>query len=136
MTSYIVTFVVYTTAMVGAIFLALFVYKKFALNKNFSSESKFLKVEDCVNLGVRKQLYVVRAGGEKFLIASDAERTTFLAKLEANSNKKVEIDFFKPEKTRETNIKDDETQFLNDIYKPSKDAGEILHNIVNSGGKQ
>lgn len=87
MTSYLFTFTVYTTAMIGVIFLALFVYKKCAVNNSRVSSSNFLEIEDCVSLGVRKQLYVVRAGEEKFLIASDAERTTFLSKLESKNEK-------------------------------------------------
>lgn len=85
MTSYLLTFTVYTTAMVGVIFLALFAYKKFSVQNNRVSDSNFLEIEDCVNIGVRKQLYIVRAGEEKFLIASDAERTTFLSKLNAEN---------------------------------------------------
>lgn len=143
MTSYIITFVVYTTAMVGAIFLALFVYKKFALNRNFTSQSKFLAVEDCINIGMRKQLYIVRAGNEKFLIAADPERTTFLAKLnskEVNNTTDINeifeknIDFMKSE-PQKTEKKEDEIFFLNDINKSSKNASEILHNIVKSGGR-
>lgn len=142
MTSYIIAFVVYTTAMIGAIFLALYVYKKFALNKNFSSQSKFLAVEDCINLGVRKQLYVVRAGSEKFLIASDPERTAFLAKLtqktesitDINEIFEKNIDIIKQD-SQKTEKKDDEIFFLNDINKSSKNASDILHNIAKSGGK-
>lgn len=66
MTSYLLTFTVYTTAMVGVIFLALFAYKKFSVQNNSVSDSNFLEIVDCVSLGVRKQLYVVRAGEEKF----------------------------------------------------------------------
>ena len=90
MTSYLVTFAVYTTAMIGVIFLALYAYKKFSPSNSRVSQSQFLEVEDCVSFGVRKQLYVVRAGQEKFLIASDAERTTFLAKLKEQKNIEVE----------------------------------------------
>ncbi|MBO7672233.1 FliO/MopB family protein [bacterium] len=142
MTSYIISFVVYTTAMVGAIFLALFVYKKFSAGRNFSSKSDFLAVEDCINIGMRKQLYVVRAGKERFLIASDTERTTFLAKLNSDEADKTSlneffeknIDYVKSD-TRQNSKSEDEIYFLNDINK-TKNAGEILHNIVNSGGRQ
>ena len=143
MTSYLITFVIYTTAMIGAIFLAVFVYKKFSVHKNFGSNSKFLAVEDYINLGVRKQLYIVRAGNEKFLIASDAERTTFLAKLNSIEGSKTDIneifekniDFGQVEKIQNKKESDDEIFFLNDINKSAKSTGEILHNIVKSGGK-
>lgn len=130
MTSYLLTFTVYTTAMVGVIFLALFAYKKFSVQNNRVSDSNFLEVEDCVTLGVRKQLYVVRAGEEKFLIASDAERTTFLSKLNAAAVKqqprkempKYEaIGHFYPEEERE-NVR--------------KDATAVLRNIISTGERR
>lgn len=121
MTSYLLTFTVYTTAMIGVIFLALFAYKKFSVQNNRVSNSNFLEVEDCVSLGVRKQLYVVRAGEEKFLIASDAERTTFLSKLNAPvkpPRKEVPnyeaIGRFYPEEERE-NVRKDATAVLRNI---------------------
>lgn len=79
MGGYITGFIVYTAAMIGVIFLAVFVYSKFSFKS--SSKSKFLNVEDCINLAPRKNLYVIRAGNEKFLIASDAERTSLISKL-------------------------------------------------------
>ncbi len=129
MTSYLFTFIVYTTAMIGMIFLALFVYKKCAVNNSHVSSSKFLEVEDCVNLGVRKQLYVVRAGDEKFLIASDAERTTFLSKL--NGEK---IENVLPRLDVPRNFDYD----LQNLYSAEsgyvkKNASEVLRNIISTG---
>lgn len=128
MTSYLLTFTVYTTAMVGVIFLALFAYKKFSVQNNSVSDSNFLEIVDCVSLGVRKQLYVVRAGEEKFLIASDAERTTFLAKLNTavqSPRKEIPnyeaIGRFYPEKERE-NVR--------------KDATAVLRNIISTGERR
>lgn len=85
MSGYLISFIVYTTAMVGVIFLALFVYKKVAAGYGSSSNSKFLNVEDCISLAPRKNLYVIRAGKERFLVASDAERTSLISKLDENS---------------------------------------------------
>lgn len=79
MGGYLMGFVVYTAAMIGVIFLAVIVYKKFSYNG--VSKSKFLNVEDCISLAPRKNLYVVRAGNERFLVASDAERTNLISKL-------------------------------------------------------
>ncbi|MCM1009948.1 MAG: flagellar biosynthetic protein FliO [Fusobacterium sp.] len=129
MTSYLLTFTVYTTAMVGVIFLALFAYKKFSVQNNRVSESNFLEIEDCVTIGVRKQLYVVRAGEEKFLIASDAERTTFLSKLNSETVQKPRkeitsyeaIGHFYPEEERE-NVR--------------KDATAVLRNIISTGERR
>ncbi len=82
MGSYIVNFTVYTMAMCGLIFFALFVFKKFASGNFGSKNSQFLGVEDMLSLAPRKMLYVIRAGEERFLIASDADKTTLISKLE------------------------------------------------------
>ena len=84
MGGYLTGFIVYTAAMIGIIFLAVVVYKKFTYSG--TSKSKFLNVEDCINLAPRKNLYVVRAGNERFLVASDAERTNLISKLGENEN--------------------------------------------------
>lgn len=135
MTSYLLTFTVYTTAMIGAIFLALFVYKKFSLNNSKVSNSNFLEIEDCVSLGVRKQLYVVRAGDEKFLIASDAERTTFLSKL---NNTSVDDAVKNPLPSQEVRNIDFDVANLysrnDDVVK--KDATAILRNIISCGERK
>ena len=133
MTSYLVTFAVYTTAMIGVIFLALYAYKKFSPNNSRVSQSQFLEVEDCVSFGVRKQLYVVRAGQEKFLIASDAERTTFLAKL--NEQKSVEIEQKKYSQV-ETNLDDLYGFSQRERFMAGRDSNEILRNIVSSGDRR
>ena len=87
MSGYLVNFIVYTTAMVGIIFLAILVYKKCSYNG--TSKSKFLNVEDCISLAPRKTLYVVRAGHERFLIASDVDRTSLISKLDDGSSIKM-----------------------------------------------
>ena len=82
MTSYLANFSIYTLAMVGIIFTALFVFKK-AMNGNmFSKKSSYLQVEETLNLSPRKTLYVVKAGGEKFLLAGDVDRTALIARLD------------------------------------------------------
>ena len=81
MTGYITGFLVYTLAMIGVIFIAFIIAKKslsFTSNKN---KSNFLKVENCLNLEPRKNLYVVKAGREKFLIASSGEGCQLISKL-------------------------------------------------------
>ncbi len=90
MSTYLVNFIVYTTAMIGIIFLAVLVYKKCSCNS--VSKSQFLNVEDCISLAPRKNLYVVRAGKEKFLIASDAERTSLISKLGVNETPAVPVE--------------------------------------------
>jgi len=81
MSGYVINFTVYTMAMIGLICFAVFVYKKVMCGSLHNKSSKFLSVEESMNLSPRKTLHVVRAGNEKFLIASDAERTTLISKL-------------------------------------------------------
>lgn len=80
---YMIGFSIYTLAMVGIIFGALFVFKTFS-NKCFSKKSSMLKIEDSMSLSPRKTLYVINAKNESFLIASDIDRTSLIAKLDAN----------------------------------------------------
>lgn len=90
MSGYLINFIVYTTAMVGIIFLAVFVYKKCSFTG--TSRSKFLNVEDCISLAPRKTLYVVRAGNERFLVASDIDRTALISKLDENTSVRNSIE--------------------------------------------
>lgn len=89
MSGYLINFIVYTAAMVGIIFLAVFVYKKFYFCG--SSRSKFLNVEDSITLAPRKELFVVRAGNERFLVASDVGRTSLISKLDDNSQRALNV---------------------------------------------
>ena len=86
---YMINFIVYTAAMIGIIFLAVFVYKKFSFTTG--SKSKFLNVEDYISVGPRKEIFVVRAGNERFLVASDVGRTSLISKLEGNSSYVPEV---------------------------------------------
>lgn len=81
MGTYLINFIVYSMAMVGLLFVCLMVYKKTLVNAKCTKNNNELSIENALNLNARKTLYVVRAGNEKFLIASDTERTTFLSKL-------------------------------------------------------
>lgn len=85
MGGYIANFTVYTMAMLGLICFALVLYKKFVCNTAFKDKSKFLGIEESISLAPRKNLYVVRAGSERFLVASDADRTSLISKLDENS---------------------------------------------------
>lgn len=88
MGGYAANFTVYTMAMIGLIFFALFVYKKVLGGNSFAKKSEFLGIEDTISLAPRKNLYVVRAGNERFLVASDMERTSLISKLDDNSKPK------------------------------------------------
>lgn len=118
MSGYLLNFIVYTIAMVGLIFLAVFIYKKCVIDGGLSSGDNFLQVEDAINLAPRKQLYIIRAGKEKFLIASDMERTTLISKLGDNVSKISQI---KPEQTQEYNSEEN----ISVIDKKIKNIQEI-----------
>lgn len=91
MGGYVANFTVYTMAMIGLICFAVFVYKKFTDGTMRSGDNKFLSVEDSMSLSPRKTLHVVRAGNEKFLIASDVDRTTLISKLgDLENSKRIE----------------------------------------------
>lgn len=89
MAGYLISFSIYTLAMIGVIFVALFVFKTFS-NKCFSKRTNMLNVEDTMNLSPRKTLYVITAENERFLIASDVDRTTLIAKLGQKSEQPEE----------------------------------------------
>lgn len=86
MSTYLINFLVYSMAMVGLLFICLMVYKKTMGNNKFSRNSEEFSVENALNLSPRKTLYVIKTGSERFLIAADAERTAFLAKLNEHQN--------------------------------------------------
>lgn len=85
MGGYLVNFAVYTMAMIGLIFFALMIYKKFSGEGILGRKSEFLSVEDTIGIAPRKNLYIVRAGNERFLIAGDIDKTTLIAKLDENN---------------------------------------------------
>ena len=82
---YMLHFIIYTMAMIGLIFFALFVYKKFSISAVSLKKKGILNVEDALGLSPRKTLYIIKAGNERFLIAADLERTTLISKLEDTS---------------------------------------------------
>lgn len=102
---YILSFTVYTLAMTGLIFFALFVYKKVMSGSISSKNSKILSVEETMSISPRKTLMVVKAGEERFLIASDVDKTTLIAKLQ---NEEILSDKIPEEKIE--HFKDIETQ--------------------------
>lgn len=98
MTHYLINFSIYTLAMIGIIFFALFVFKTFS-NKCFSKKSAMLSIEDSMSLSPRKTLYIINAKNEKFLIAADIDRTSLIAKL----GNKEEITIGREDKSSELN---------------------------------
>ncbi|MDR1167631.1 MAG: flagellar biosynthetic protein FliO [Heliobacteriaceae bacterium] len=92
MSGYLLNFIVYTAAMIGVICAAVFVYKKSTEGFCRTSKSKFLGVEETINIAPRKTLYVVRAGKEKFLIAADIDKTSLISKLSQETQRRTSID--------------------------------------------
>lgn len=86
---YLSNFIVYFLAMIGLIILALYIYQKFSLTSVGSRKGNLLKVEESLSLSPRKVLYVIRSGNERFLVASDAERTTLISKLEEQTSEET-----------------------------------------------
>ena len=82
---YLISFSIYTMAMLGIIFIALFTFKA-CVNGSFSKKSSMLNIVDTMKLSARKTLYVVKAGGENFLIAADTDKTALISKLESQTN--------------------------------------------------
>ena len=86
MSNYLISFTVYTMAMVGVIFIGFLIAKKSLSSGCFSGgKGNFLTVESYLNLEPRKNLYVVKAGKERFLISTDTEGSRFLTKLETGN---------------------------------------------------
>ena len=86
MQGYIIHFFAYTMAMAGFFAVCLFIYKKLCIQGFSSNKTDFLKIENGVRINARKQIFVVRAGEERFLVASDYDRTTLLAKLDTSED--------------------------------------------------
>ena len=85
MTGYLTGFMVYMMAMLGVIFVALVVVKKSITLGSANQKNNFLKVESSLNLEPRKNLYVVRAGNERFLVSTGVEGCQFMTKIEENN---------------------------------------------------
>lgn len=82
MSHYIAGFTFYTLAIIGLLLLAYIIAKKSMMSSNYlKAKNRYLDVEHSLSIAPRKTLQVVKAGNEKFLIALDSERTTFLTKL-------------------------------------------------------
>ncbi len=89
MTGYLISFLIYTTAMIGVIVVALFTFKAFS-NKCFCKKTELLNIEGSMNLSPRKTLYVIRTKHERFLVAADVDRTTLIAKLDDDQKQELQ----------------------------------------------
>lgn len=90
MKGYMIHFLVYSMAMVGFFGVCLYIYKNLCIKGLTGNKNDFLTVENGIRINPRKQILVVKAGKERFLIASDYDRTTMLAKLNSENEKQNE----------------------------------------------
>lgn len=118
MFKYLLAFSVYTLAMIGIIVIAFLVWKNAVLN-NGSKKKNNIKVEEALNLNSRKTLYVIKIKDERFLIAADVDKTTFLAKLKNDED--IMNNEFTGNNFEEVNFKGDNQESENEIglKKPS-----------------
>lgn len=83
---YVINFTVYTLAMSGIIFFAFFVYKKIMQGQGMNTKTKTIEIEETMPINPRKSLMIVRVGSERFLIASDMDKTSLISKLGVESD--------------------------------------------------
>lgn len=130
MGGYLVNFSVYTMAMIGLIFFALMVYKKFAVGGSSSKKSGFLGVEESISIAPRKNLYVVRAGNERFLIAGDVDKTTLISKLDEQHTPEVQSIKSGARTFRESSVQQASIDDLPVISAFPKGGKNVLHDMV------
>ncbi len=107
MITYISAFIFYTFAMVGIILVGFIIYKK-VMSTTKSENKGLIKIIDCTTIGPKKNLLVVKIKNEKFLIASGAEHTTFLSKLNYEEQNNIQIP---RQRERQNNQQQEETDY-------------------------
>ena len=97
---YLGSFILYTLLAIGFIYVAYWYARRHSgqwllrHGKRPAAEAPRLEVESTLTLEARKNLYVIRSGGERFLIATSMEGTQFLSRLEpAEAAAPVEANF-------------------------------------------
>ena len=92
MTAYLFKFIFYTAGVIGILLIAFVVAKASLYNgTSFKKKNSNLEIEESLPISHRKTLHIVRAFGEKFLVASDQNSTTLLAKLNAEDEIPQEV---------------------------------------------
>ena len=91
MLTYIAAFIFYTLAMIGVMLMGFVIYKKVIMPAKTENKGA-IKILDKVAISPKKSLLIVKVKNEKFLIAADSDRTTFLSKLnDEKQNTKEEL---------------------------------------------
>ena len=81
---YAMKFMFYTFGVIGLLLVAYIIAKRcMGLDINTRKKGN-LYIEETLNISPRKTLYILKAYDERFLIASDANNTSFLAKLNSD----------------------------------------------------
>ena len=81
---YAIKFMVYTFGVIGLLLVAYIIAKRcMGLDINTRKKGN-LYIEETLTISPRKTLYILKAYDERFLIASDANNTSFLAKLNSD----------------------------------------------------
>lgn len=93
MTHYIIGFVVYTLGTIGVLFIG-YIMVKYFLNINpmkiNKTQKSFLKLEQGISLEPRKSVYILKAGKQRFLIATTPDKVCFLSELDKNNTLPVD----------------------------------------------
>jgi len=137
MHGYMVHFIAYSMAMVGFFGILIFVYKKLCLQGLAGNRTDFLKIENGIRINARKQILVVKAGNERFLVAADYDRTTMLAKLNSDEAESTENKNLENKEDNSINFKKDSiqinnlnnNQILNFNHESSKNVAPALKRI-------
>lgn len=142
MFGYLTGFCVYTFAMIGIILVGFVVAKRCMYgNSSAKNRDKFLEVETSLVIEPKKTIYVLKAGNEKFLIASDMEKTSFLTKLDSENTalptKDREEAFSESAVMKNKNIRkcsEQESYAATSAYKKKRvdaDMSELQSNVMN-----
>ncbi|MEW5821229.1 MAG: flagellar biosynthetic protein FliO [Cyanobacteriota bacterium] len=91
MTEFIFGFTVYTLGAIGVLVLGYVAAKYLINNTGFKPnhpQKDFLKIEQGLALENRKSIYMVKAGKQRFLVATTPENVSFLAELDNDNQPK------------------------------------------------
>ena len=132
---YLISFVTYTFAMAGLLILALIIYKKATATMQKGTMNNFLAIEHKLDLSARKSICVVRAGYERFLIASDIDRTTLLAKL-PDVKRPPRRDYEEQENRYEVPSERNYSQYNVKTFDLEEDKIPVLKSLVNKIDEQ
>lgn len=131
MTQYLIKFIFYTSGVIGLLLIA-YVFAKSFLNGNMMLNKKKgnLEIEESLAISPRKTLHIVKAFNEKFLVASDANSTTLLAKLNANGEIEQAIETPYPESY---NDKHEDFELYMEQKTPNsntKSSNSVIHSML------